>query len=137
MTNGVVTATWNLVKGLACKRHQVLLVTPYLGKENTFNYKDITHLTCWEVPAIFNTHFSEPDYLKNVGMNNRAGWARKNRQMLICGHTHCFRAAVTNAVPYFNTGSCLVPDLLSGFEIIKGKISQIKWTLNKQHRWVQ
>ncbi len=124
MTNGVVTATMNLVKGLADKGHQVLLATPYLGKENTLNYKNIMHLTCWGVPAIFHddfritaplkfallksvrafnpdlihfqtpwtigmqaviisrllhkplvgtfhTHFSEPDYLKNVGMNNR------------------------------------------------------------------
>ncbi len=63
--------------------------------------------------------------------NRIAGWVRENRQMLICGHTHCFRASGINTVPYFNTGSCLVPDVLTGFEIFKGKISQIKWTLNK------
>jgi UDP-2,3-diacylglucosamine pyrophosphatase LpxH len=58
-------------------------------------------------------------------------WVVNNRQMLICGHIHRYFSASSINVPYFNTGSCLIPDLLTGFEIIRGKIEQVRWVLEK------
>lgn len=61
-------------------------------------------------------------------------WILNNRQMLICGHIHRYFSPGSQSMPYFNTGSCLIPDLLTGFEIFKGKIRQVKWTLEKPLR---
>ncbi len=59
------------------------------------------------------------------------GWVRQKRQMLICGHTHRFVSSSLSDVPYFNTGSCLAPGLLTGIEIVRGNINQVTWIVNK------
>lgn len=59
------------------------------------------------------------------------GWISQKQQMLICGHTHRFGSSSLRNVPYFNTGSCLAPDLLTGIEIVRGNINQVKWILKK------
>jgi UDP-2,3-diacylglucosamine pyrophosphatase LpxH len=58
-------------------------------------------------------------------------WVLNNRQMLICGHIHRYFSSSSVNLPYFNTGSCLIPDLLTGFEIFRGKIEQVRWILEK------
>lgn len=58
-------------------------------------------------------------------------WVLTNRQMLICGHIHRYFSSSSINLPYFNTGSCLIPDVLTGFEIIRGKIEQVRWILEK------
>jgi UDP-2,3-diacylglucosamine pyrophosphatase LpxH len=58
-------------------------------------------------------------------------WVLTNKQMLICGHIHRYFSSSSISLPYFNTGSCLIPDLLTGFEIFKGKIEQVRWILEK------
>jgi 1,2-diacylglycerol 3-alpha-glucosyltransferase len=63
--NGVVSATNNLVKGLAAKGHQVLLVTPYYGAETLYKRANVWHYTCRGIPAFFHTDFltTSPIYL--------------------------------------------------------------------------
>jgi UDP-2,3-diacylglucosamine pyrophosphatase LpxH len=58
-------------------------------------------------------------------------WISKNQQMLICGHTHRFVSSPLSNVPYFNTGSCLAPGLLTGIEVVNGNINQIRWVVKK------
>lgn len=56
-------------------------------------------------------------------------WAHTRRQFIICGHTHREKDARYGESPYFNTGSCLTPGLLTGLEIQQGEILPIRWTL--------
>ena len=54
-------------------------------------------------------------------------WIIKNRKMLICGHTHRFKYPREGEIPYFNTGCCIYPTIITGIEIVKGKIQLIRW----------
>jgi UDP-2,3-diacylglucosamine pyrophosphatase LpxH len=54
-------------------------------------------------------------------------WAYRYNQMIICGHTHQPIAAKYDDIPYFNTGNCIEPGLITGLEIVNGAISQIRW----------
>lgn len=58
-------------------------------------------------------------------------WAGKTNRIVISGHTHRFSDADTNGAPYFNTGSCLVPNIVTGIEIVCNQINPIKWSLYK------
>jgi len=54
-------------------------------------------------------------------------WIKENRQPLLCGHTHCAHLPRTNQLPYFNTGSCVQPRLITGIEIDHGAIMLVRW----------
>lgn len=54
-------------------------------------------------------------------------WIKENRQPLLCGHTHCAHLPRTNQLPYFNTGSCVQPRLITGIEIDRGAILLVRW----------
>lgn len=54
-------------------------------------------------------------------------WAADRRRVLICGHTHRPTSAGYGEAPYFNTGYCLAPGLLTGLEIQHGEINLVRW----------
>ena len=54
-------------------------------------------------------------------------WAADRRQVLICGHTHRPASAAYGETPYFNTGYCLAPGVLTGLEIQHGEIGLVRW----------
>ncbi len=54
-------------------------------------------------------------------------WAADRRRVLICGHTHRPASAAYGEAPYFNTGYCLAPGLLTGLEIQHGEINLVRW----------
>jgi UDP-2,3-diacylglucosamine pyrophosphatase LpxH len=56
------------------------------------------------------------------------GWLQDHRQIVICGHTHRSTFAAPGEPPYFNTGSCIVPDVITGLEIQHGEIMLIQWS---------
>lgn len=55
-------------------------------------------------------------------------WAWQQQQMVICGHTHRATFAQRGGPPYFNTGSCIQPGVITGLEIVQGTIRQVRWT---------
>jgi len=55
-------------------------------------------------------------------------WAEARQQIVICGHTHRPMAAACGGPPYFNTGSCDLPGVLTGLEIQNGAIALVRWT---------
>ncbi|MBN1936529.1 MAG: hypothetical protein JW934_17840 [Anaerolineae bacterium] len=57
------------------------------------------------------------------------GWAHRQRQMIICGHTHHPTSAQYEMTPYFNTGSCVEPNQITGLEIENGAIVQVRWAI--------
>lgn len=54
-------------------------------------------------------------------------WVRKNRVMLICGHTHRMKFPKRGEVPYFNCGCCIHSKGINGIEILNGKIMVVQW----------
>ena len=68
------------------------------------------------------TH-QQPQHIEN----RLKEWAVENQHALICGHTHQAAVPAKSGVPYFNTGSCLVPNRLTGIEIVNGQPEPICW----------
>lgn len=58
---------------------------------------------------------------------NYSKWIEKQKMMLICGHTHRFKYPKTKDLPYFNTGSCIYPTIITAVEIIRGNIQLVRW----------
>jgi UDP-2,3-diacylglucosamine pyrophosphatase LpxH len=56
-------------------------------------------------------------------------WASQEKQMLIAGHTHRPTFPEVGAPPYFNDGSCVHPNSITGIEIAKGSITLVKWNV--------
>lgn len=56
-------------------------------------------------------------------------WAKKNKAMLISGHTHRPSFSNLNEYMYFNTGTCIHPGAITAIEIEDGCISLIKWSI--------
>ncbi len=57
-------------------------------------------------------------------------WVKKNKQMVIAGHTHRSIFPKKGDPSYFNTGSCVHPLCITGIEIAEGNITLIKWFTN-------
>jgi UDP-2,3-diacylglucosamine pyrophosphatase LpxH len=58
-----------------------------------------------------------------------SGWIKKNKIMIICGHTHRPHFPKANELPYFNDGSCVRASGIQGIEIADGKIMLIEWAI--------
>lgn len=56
-------------------------------------------------------------------------WSRKEKQMLICGHTHRPVFPKPGQTMYFNDGSCIHPRSITALEITNGTISLVKWAI--------
>ncbi len=53
-------------------------------------------------------------------------WAETKNQILIAGHTHSYSLMDS---PYFNIGSCVFPNCITGIEIENGQIRLIEWSV--------
>ncbi|MFL0245578.1 metallophosphoesterase [Candidatus Clostridium stratigraminis] len=86
-------------------------------------------------------------YLHSIGFTNPASpvrsadkihkieriysyWIKKNKIMIICGHTHRPHFPKVNELPYFNDGSCVRASGIQGIEIVDGKIMLIQWMVS-------
>lgn len=56
-------------------------------------------------------------------------WARQERHMLISGHTHRPMFPQPGEVPYFNGGSSVHPQDITGIEIVDGDIILVRWRI--------
>lgn len=56
-----------------------------------------------------------------------SSWADQRQQPVICGHTHIAHLPPRGHAPYFNTGHCLSPGIVTGLEIRDGQIWPVKW----------
>ena len=55
--------------------------------------------------------------------------ARKERKMIICGHTHNDIFPEPEEGLYFNDGCCVFPSAVTCIEITNGEISLVKWQI--------
>jgi len=56
-------------------------------------------------------------------------FAKHEKKMLICGHTHRQRFPKPGKGLYFNDGSCVHPRYITGIEIENDEISLVKWSV--------
>lgn len=57
-------------------------------------------------------------------------WIKKNRIMLICGHTHRMKFPHKREMPYFNCGCCIHSKGITGIEIKDGQIMLVQWRVH-------
>lgn len=57
-------------------------------------------------------------------------YALKQKQMIICGHTHNDRMPKPGEGLYFNDGCCVFPSAITSIEIEKGEIQLVKWEID-------
>jgi predicted phosphodiesterase len=69
------------------------------------------------------------DLQKNVVETNLIQWAKKYKQILIAGHTHRPYYPKKGEPPYFNSGSCVHPRLITAIEIKENTITLVKWSV--------
>jgi UDP-2,3-diacylglucosamine pyrophosphatase LpxH len=50
------------------------------------------------------------------------------QQLIICGHTHRQAFPVNGGPAYYNTGSGIVPGLITGLELQNGALIPVRWT---------
>ncbi len=67
------------------------------------------------------------EYTPRAYEQSLTSWAADRRRVLICGHTHRPVSAGYGETPYFNTGYCLAPGILTGLEIQRGEINLVRW----------
>ncbi|MFL2099035.1 metallophosphoesterase [Marinilactibacillus psychrotolerans] len=70
--------------------------------------------------------------IKNVSKRhkierNYSKWIKKNRRMLICGHTHRFKFPKNRDLPYFNTGCGIYPSSITAIELSEGMVRLVRW----------
>lgn len=84
------------------------------------------HLVGFENPSsparnMFKRHKVERAYNK---------WIKKNKIMLICGHTHRPKFPKSKELPYFNTGCCIHTRGVPGIELVDDKIIMVDWRIS-------
>lgn len=57
------------------------------------------------------------------------GWVKKEKHMLVTGHTHRPMFPEVGEPPYFNDGSCVHPKCITALEITCGFIMLVKWCI--------
>ncbi len=55
-------------------------------------------------------------------------WVGDHQLITICGHTHHPMCIRYGRGFYFNAGSCIYPDYITGLEMQDGKIAPVKWS---------
>lgn len=60
---------------------------------------------------------------------NYSKWIAENELMLICGHTHRFKFPKEDALPYFNTGCCVYPTIITALELVGEEIQLVRWKI--------
>lgn len=60
-------------------------------------------------------------------------WVKREKHMLIAGHTHRPMFPAIEEYPYFNDGSCVHPRCITAIEIAGGCISLVKWLVKTKN----
>lgn len=105
---------------------------------------DFINNQLWLLSRFLVRHFFRP--LQLIGVNDPTSaaknyskkdavekkltqWVKKEKHMLIAGHTHRPMFPEVGEIPYFNDGSCVHPRCITAIEIEDGYIVLVKWTV--------
>lgn len=68
-------------------------------------------------------------YKRHKVERNYNKWIKKQKVMLICGHTHRAKFPKKDELPYFNTGCCINTRGIPGIEIVNDNILMVDWRI--------
>lgn len=105
---------------------------------------DFLNDTLWKLARFLVRYFWRP--LNSFGLNDPPStaknyqkrqtvesklieWIKKEKHMLIAGHTHRPVFPEPGEAPYFNDGSCVHPRCITAIEIANGYIALVKWSI--------
>ena len=134
----------DLFKGI--KIHEGLVLS-YRGTEDKIllihgHQCDLINDTFWKVSRFLVRYLWRP--LESYGVNDPTRtaknykkkemvekrlirWVKKEKHILISGHTHRPMFPSIEEAPYFNDGSCVHPRCITAIEIKNGEIMLVKW----------
>ncbi|MDS0525101.1 metallophosphoesterase family protein [Clostridium sp. SHJSY1] len=108
--------------------HQVSIFNDRLWKINRFLVRYL-----WGPLNLFGVNdptSTAKNYDKKVAVEDKLiNWVKKEKHMLIAGHTHKPIFPEVDEVPYFNDGSCVHPRCITSIEIDHGDILLVKWSV--------
>ena len=124
------------------------LILRYKGTENRIllmhgHQVDFINGPAWRLSKFFVRHLWRP--LEIIGVNDPTSasknhrrknkveerltqWARREKQIIIAGHTHRSVFPKPGNALYFNDGSCVANNFITAIEIADGSISLVKWS---------
>lgn len=74
------------------------------------------------------------NYKKKESMAKKlTEWVEKEQHLLIAGHNHMPAYADIGEPPYFNDGTCIHPNCITGIEIANGYITLVKWCIKSRY----
>lgn len=83
-----------------------------------------------EAFGVNDTTRTAKNYKKKEAVARRlTQWVIKEKHMLIAGHNHRPMFPEIDEPPYFNDGSCVHPQGITGIEITDGSICLVKWSV--------
>lgn len=114
---------------IAFHGHQVDLINCDMWKSSRFLVRYVWRFM--EGVAGFKSPISPANnYDKGSKIDNVLGKiARREKKMIICGHTHNDIFPEPEEGLYFNDGCCVFPSAVTCIEITNGEISLVKWAI--------
>ena len=108
--------------------HQGDLMCDYLWRFSRFLVRHIwKHL---QLLGIRDPTSPAKNYKKQLKVEEKiCEWVKKNKQMIICGHTHRSMCPSKQEQRYFNTGSCVHPRCITGIELASSQLVLVKWSI--------
>lgn len=83
-----------------------------------------------ELLGIYDPISPAKNYKRKASVENKLiEWVKREKQMLIAGHTHRSMFPEVGEPPYFNDGSCVHLNGITGIEIDRGNITLVKWSI--------
>lgn len=108
--------------------HQVDFINYELWKISRFLVRHL--LRPLEILGVNDPTSAAKNYNKKDAIEKKlTEWVKKEKCMLIAGHTHRSMFPEVGELPYFNDGSCVHPRCITAIEIEDGYITLVKWNV--------
>jgi len=114
---------------IAFHGHQVDLINCDMWRSSRFLvryvWRFLEGIAGFKAPTSPANNYKKGDKIDNI----LEKLARKERKMIICGHTHNDIFPEPEEGLYFNDGCCVFPSSVTCIEITNGEISLVKWEI--------
>ncbi|MHC1684720.1 MAG: metallophosphoesterase [Clostridiaceae bacterium] len=112
--------------------HQVDFINNQLWRVSRFLVRYL--LRPLEIIGINDPTSAAKNYKKKDSVEKKLSeWVKKEKHMLIAGHTHRPMFPEVGKIPYFNDGSCVHPRCITAIEIENGCIILVKWNVKTKN----
>ncbi|AEV67639.1 hypothetical protein Clocl_0961 [Acetivibrio clariflavus DSM 19732] len=108
--------------------HQVSLMNDRLWRLSRFLVRYVWRPL--ELLGVNDPISAAKNYKKKASVESKLiDWVKKEKHILIAGHTHRPMFPELGDWPYFNDGSCIHPYGITSIEIADGNISLVRWSI--------